>query len=78
MNHLDVIYYLAVNYGEGVYGANVYSAESAVPTSPVTPAGWLADTGYNILIPLALGAAILIASIILLIKTVRRHQHERQ
>lgn len=79
MNQLDIIYYLAAaNYSCDAYGANAYGECSTTSTSTPDPGGWLADTGYNILIPLALGTAILIASVILLIKTARRRKHGRQ
>lgn len=79
MNQLDIIYYLAAaNYSCDAYGANAYNECSTTSTSTPDTSGWLAETGYNILIPLALGAAVLIASIILLIKTARRRQHGQQ
>ena len=80
MNQFDIIYYLAAaGYSCDAYGANAYNECSTASTSTPDSGGWLADTGYNILIPLALGAAILIASAILLIKTARRRQqHGRQ
>lgn len=79
MNHLVTIHLLAAaEYSCDAYGASAYGECSTTSTgSPNAPGGgFLADTGYNILLPLALGLAIIIASIILLIKTLkRRHQH---
>lgn len=58
-------------YNCGAYGADAYSS-NACTTSTDTSGGFLADTGYNVLLPLALGAAILIAGVILLVKRLKR------
>lgn len=58
-------------YNCGAYGADSYNA-NACATSTGTNGGFLADTGYNVLLPLAFGAAILLAGIILLVKRLRR------
>ena len=80
MNHLIFIHLLAQGYSCEAYGANAYGECSSTtsPTSPTAndPAGFLANTGYDILLPLALGVAIVIAAIILAIKTLRRRQEQ--
>lgn len=58
-------------YGCDAYGANAYSAACTTSTGTDTGGG-LADTGYNILLPLALAAALIIAAVILIVKRIRR------
>lgn len=65
---------MAANYSCDAYGASGYSqcattTSSASDTSGV--AGLLANTGYDILIPIALALAVIVASIIYLIKQLR-------
>jgi hypothetical protein len=57
-------------YSCGAYGSGAYSAGEC-GTTPATGGG-LADTGYNILLPLALGAALIIAAAILIVKRIVR------
>jgi len=64
---------LVGQYSCGVYGANTYDSACTTTTGGGdTNGGFLADTGYNILLPVALGAAILIAGAILLVKRLKR------
>jgi hypothetical protein len=66
--------HLLAAYSCNAYGANAYSSTcSATTTSP--SGGLLANTGYPILSPLALGAALIIAALILLVKQWRRRRH---
>ena len=80
-------YYVAqANYSCGVYGAVGFGTcpstgggpAAAGNTASGTAAaagpsgGLLANTGYDILIPLALGASLVLASAILLVKRLRR------
>jgi hypothetical protein len=65
-------------YSCDAYGANAYSAECTTSTSPAPSGGMLADTGYNILLPLALGLALIIASVILLVKRMKRRRAANQ
>ncbi len=58
-------------YNCGAYGADTYNSNTCT-TSTGANGGFLADTGYNVLLPLALGAAIVIAGIILLVKRLKR------
>lgn len=75
MNHLIFIQLLAAGeYGCDAYGASAYGECSASTSTTTNPSGGLADTGYDILVPLALGLSIVIASIILLVKTLRRRR----
>ncbi len=73
----------ATGYNCDAYGANAYSECSTTSTSTssgttASASGGLADTGWNILLPLLLGAAIIIASLILLAKRlVREYQQKR-
>lgn len=63
-------------YSCDAYGANAYSASCT--TSTGSDGGPLADTGYNILLPLALGVALIIAAAILVIKRLmRRHRAQK-
>lgn len=56
-------------YGSGAYNANTCASQSGGSSNP------LANTGYDILIPLCLGAAVIIASAIWLVRRlVRNHQ----
>lgn len=65
----------AANYDCNTYGSGTYNntncstgGESPAPN----PNGGLADTGYNIIIPVALGLALIIAGIILAVKRLAR------
>lgn len=59
-------------YGAGAYGECLEETTDTAPTPGGNTGGGLADTGYDIILPLALGASILIASIILLVKKLRQ------
>ncbi len=55
-------------YSCGAYGAGAYGEGGCVAAT----SGGLADTGYNILLPLALGGALIIAAGILIAKRIIR------
>jgi hypothetical protein len=59
-------------YGEGDYNSNSYNGEAQISTGTNGgTTGGLADTGYDIIIPVALAAALIIAGVILLVKRAR-------
>lgn len=59
----------AVNYNEGVYGVGNYQQTgAATSTDP------LANTGYDVIVPVALGLSIIIASGALLIQRLIRRK----
>ena len=65
-------------YGCGTYGADAYSHDCQT-TTPVQPtpsneSGALSNTGYNIIIPAALAAALIIAGSIYLMKKYLRRR----
>jgi LPXTG-motif cell wall-anchored protein len=76
MNNLISTHFLAATgYSCDAYGANAYGECSTASTSdPASNNNLLANTGFDVLLPLALGLSILIASVILLVKKVRRHK----
>lgn len=71
----------AAGYNCDAYGESAYNeCSTANPSQPTNSGGGaLADTGYNVLIPIILGVAILIASLILLAKRLirRRRSHAK-
>jgi hypothetical protein len=71
MNHLVTIHLLAA-YSCDAYGANAYGECSTTAANPGSSNNLLASTGFDILLPLALGISIVIASVILLVKRIRR------
>lgn len=64
MNFIYIL--LASLYNENVYGASTYQNGTSAATG-----GPLANTGFDIIIPIALGLSVVIASVILLIKRLR-------
>lgn len=66
--------FIAAEYGCGAYGQGSYENATCSTQQPIPeqPSGWLADTGYDVIIPIALGLSLLIAGIILLLKRLRR------
>lgn len=58
-------------YNCGAYGAGTYDGACTSNSN-----GSLADTGYNILLPIALGVALIIAAAILIIKRIRRRSNK--
>lgn len=58
------------DYNCSAYGSGAYGSCAA----PANSSGGLANTGYDILIPLSLGAAIVIASAIWLLRRVLRRR----
>ncbi|HJP81305.1 MAG TPA: hypothetical protein VJ841_02850 [Candidatus Saccharimonadales bacterium] len=66
-------------YGCGTYGADAYSHDCQTTTTPSQPTdqgvtGALSNTGYNIIIPAALAAALIIAGSIYLMKKYLRRR----
>jgi hypothetical protein len=68
----------AANYDCNAYGAGTYNNTDCVTgANGGSVPGGLADTGYNIIIPAALGLALILAASILLIKrAARRKRHQ--
>lgn len=64
------LHLLAV-YNCNAYGAGTYGTCSSTASSS---GGLLANTGYSVLIPLALGAALVTAAVILLLKQWKRRR----
>jgi LPXTG-motif cell wall-anchored protein len=76
-NNINIAHLLSAQllaaYSCGTYGANTYNSTcTTTGTDSNTSGNLLADTGYNVLIPLALGLALIIAAAILIIKRIRR------
>ncbi|HEX6258076.1 MAG TPA: hypothetical protein VFZ48_01195 [Candidatus Saccharimonadales bacterium] len=67
-------YFAADNYSCDAYGQSAYGQCATQGTTPPsqTPGGGLGNTGYEIILPLALGAALIVAGMILLAKKLRR------
>lgn len=61
------------NYNDGAYGTSTYNGEST-GTGSEGSGGDLAYTGYDVIVPAALGIAIVIASAILLAKKLLRRR----
>lgn len=61
-------------YGESEYGTGTCNETTTTENTAVvnTNDNILSDTGYNVIVPVALGIAIVIASIVLLVKKVLR------
>lgn len=70
--------YSCGTYGGGDFGTSCDAATAGVSGSPAANGGagglggLLADTGYNVLLPVALGVAIVVAAGILLAKRLYR------
>lgn len=61
-------------YSCDAYGANTYSSTCTTAVQQDTTGGSLVETGYNILLPLALAVALIIAATILLFKRLHRQK----
>lgn len=59
-------------YGEGAFGECATASTTNPDNGTGTSGGGLADTGYDIILPLALGLSVVVASVILLVKRLRR------
>ncbi len=70
INMNTLTYFSADTYNCAAYGQ--YAYETCGPNDNAGSDGTLANTGYDVLLPIALGASILIASVILLVKKARR------
>lgn len=64
---LKTTYNFAADYNCGTYGAGTYQ-NAACGTSPSTGGGGLAETGYDILLPIFLGISLVAAGAILVAK----------
>jgi len=78
-------YVAADNYSCDAYGASAYGECTTQSTSPQNPGtgtgtdtggGMLGNTGYQIIIPLAIAGALIIAGIILIVKKVLRKKKQ--
>lgn len=61
-------------YGSGNYNSSGYNGETQTGTNTNTGnnSGSLADTGYEIIIPIALAVALVVAGVVLLVKRASR------
>lgn len=67
--------YLAQTYNCGVYGAGTFNSNNCnATTSAGSNGGLLADTGYEVLVPMALAVAVIIASVIYVVRQIRRRK----
>lgn len=75
---IHILTTFAADYDCNAYGAGAYNSTACGATAEnTTPAtnptvDQLANTGYNVIIPAALGAALVIAGVILLVKRLAR------
>lgn len=77
MNIQHPYYFLGAEaYGAGTYDCGSFEEGCAAGTSTGSDSGGdLSNTGYNVIIPVALAAALIIAAAILLVtKFVRNHK----
>lgn len=78
-NNTNILYLIPLrtmgDYSCGTYGANTYNSACTTTSTGGNSGGFLADTGYNVLLPVALGLAVLLAGAILLVKRLKRRQH---
>lgn len=60
-------------YGSGAYNSTNYNGQTQTSTGTGSnSSGGLADTGYDIIIPVALAVALIVAGVILLVKRAKR------
>lgn len=67
-------------YSCGTYSADAYGrdCETSTGTTPTpSPSGPLSDTGYNVIVPLALAGALIIAGAIFFVKKYLRRRDAR-
>jgi hypothetical protein len=76
MGNLDYLLYLGAAYDSGAYGACAYQTGCTTADGAGAP-----DTGFlsqpQVMVPLILGLAVLIAAMILVTKKVVRHLKKR-
>jgi hypothetical protein len=76
---LSLVRTMGATYGCDAYGAGTYNTTAVCGTSASSASdNLLADTGYNILLPVAFGSAVLIAGIILLVKKISRRRNAKR
>ncbi|HSW81189.1 MAG TPA: hypothetical protein VLG40_02225 [Candidatus Saccharimonas sp.] len=63
-------------YGCGTYGGGAYDHTGCATTS--NPSDSLANTGYDVLIPIFIGIAVVVASGILLVRRILRKRKNAQ
>lgn len=63
--------FAAATYSSDTYGSGAYQEVQGASTITNTSTPLLANTGYDVLIPVSLGLAIIIASAIVLVKKLR-------
>ena len=61
----------AATYNTDAYGSGAYQEVKSTSTGTGTGTNLLANTGYDVIIPVSIGLAIVIASVILLVKKLR-------
>jgi hypothetical protein len=64
------------DYNCGAYGAGTFGTCSTTRTGTGSSGGILADTGYNVIVPVALAAAVIIACTIYLVRRMRRNRKD--
>lgn len=68
--------FFSSTYGTDVYGTSTYQETAGTSTGGNAGGAPLANTGYDIIIPVSLGISILVASAILLVRRARRSRSQ--
>ena len=63
--------FAAASYSTDAYGSGAYQEVQGTGTTTDTGTAPLANTGYDVIIPVSIGLAIVIASVIVLVKKLR-------
>lgn len=72
MSHYLPYTIMAAAYNCGAYGQGAYDEASCAASTQTSAQPGLVNTGYNVILPVALGLAIIIAVVILFFKQHRR------
>jgi len=69
--------YHFAQYGCGAYGGGAYEQGTCATTSS-NPVNTLANTGYDVLIPIFIGISIVVATGVLLVRRIMRKRKNAQ
>lgn len=65
---------IAAQYDCGAYGTSTYNNSQVCGTSTTAATGPLSNTGFDVVAPLAGGALLMVAAVVLFVRNARRNK----